>query len=171
MALLNILTLPDNRLKTVAKPIDQVTDDIKKLANDMLETMYAAPGIGLAATQVDQHVQLVVMDISEEKNQPRVFINPKITARNGEQIHEEGCLSVPGIYADVKRAEEITVEFLNLDGEPQTLTTDGLLAVCIQHEIDHLKGIVFLDHLSVLKRKMALKKLAKAAETVPVNVN
>jgi peptide deformylase len=169
MALLNILTLPDNRLKTVAKPIDQVTDDIKKLANDMLETMYAAPGIGLAATQVNQHVQLVVIDISEEKNEPRVFINPKITTRNGEQVHEEGCLSVPGIYADVKRAEEITVEFMDLDGQQQSLDADGLLAVCIQHEIDHLKGIVFLDHLSVLKRKMALKKLAKVAETVHVD--
>jgi peptide deformylase len=171
MALLNILTLPDNRLKTVAKPVAQVTDDIKKLANDMLETMYAAPGIGLAATQVNKHIQLVVMDISEESNDPMVFINPTITERNGEQVHEEGCLSVPGIYADVKRAEEITVEFLDLDGQQQTLKADGLLAVCIQHEIDHLKGIVFLDHLSVLKRKMALKKLAKAAETVPVNAD
>jgi len=171
MALLNILTLPDNRLKTVAKPVAQVADDIKKLANDMLETMYAAPGIGLAATQVNKHIQLVVMDISEESNDPMVFINPTITERNGEQVHEEGCLSVPGIYADVKRAEEITVEFLDLDGQQQTLKADGLLAVCIQHEIDHLKGIVFLDHLSVLKRKMALKKLAKAAETVPVNAD
>ena len=169
MALLNILTLPDNRLKKVAKPIEQVTEETKQLANDMLETMYAAPGIGLAATQVDAHVQLVVMDISEEKNEPRVFINPTITARNGEQVHEEGCLSVPGIYADVKRAEEITLEYMDLDGQQQTLNADGLLAVCIQHEIDHLKGIVFLDHLSVLKRKMALKKLAKVAETVPVN--
>lgn len=169
MALLNILTLPDKRLKTVAKPVEQVTDDIRDLAHNMLETMYAAPGIGLAATQVNHHVQLVVMDISDQHNEPRVFINPKITARNGEQVHEEGCLSVPGIYADVKRAQEITVEFLDLDGQPQTLTADGLLAVCIQHEIDHLKGIVFLDHLSVLKRKMALKKLAKVAETVPVN--
>ncbi len=169
MALLNILTLPDNRLKKVAKPIDQVTEETKQLANDMLETMYAAPGIGLAATQVDAHVQLVVLDISEEKNEPRVFINPTITARNGEQVHEEGCLSVPGIYADVKRAEEITLEYMDLDGQQQTLNADGLLAVCIQHEIDHLKGIVFLDHLSVLKRKMALKKLAKVAETVPVN--
>ncbi|KAA3639605.1 MAG: peptide deformylase [Proteobacteria bacterium] len=171
MALLNILTIPDNRLKTVAKPIEQVTDNIKKLASDMLDTMYAAPGIGLAATQVDQHVQLVVMDLSEEKNQPMVFINPKITARSGEQIHEEGCLSVPGIYADVKRAEEITLEYLDLNGQQQTLNADGLLAVCIQHEIDHLKGIVFLDHLSVLKRKMAIKKLTKAAETVPVKVD
>ena len=171
MALLNILTLPDSRLKTVAKPIEQITDDIKKLANDMLETMYAAPGIGLAATQVNQHIQLVVMDISEEKNEPKVFVNPRITERNGEQIHEEGCLSVPGIYADVKRADEITVEFLDLDGKQHSLTTGGLLAVCIQHEIDHLKGIVFLDHLSVLKRKMALKKLAKSAETVPVDAH
>src|SRR5690554_4418611 len=142
MALLNILTLPDKRLKTVAKPVDKVTDDIKQLASDMLDTMYAAPGIGLAATQVNRHIQLVVMDISEDKTEPRVFINPKITARNGEQVHEEGCLSVPGIYADVKRAEEITVEYMDLDGQQQSLTADGLLAVCIQHEIDHLKGIV-----------------------------
>lgn len=169
MALLNILTLPDKRLKTVAKPVVKVTQEIKQLANDMLETMYAAPGIGLAATQVNHHIQLVVMDISEDKKEPRIFINPKITARNGEQVHEEGCLSVPGIYADVKRAEEITVEYMDLDGQQQTLNADGLLAVCIQHEIDHLKGIVFLDHLSVLKRKMALKKLAKVAETVPVD--
>jgi peptide deformylase len=169
MALLNILTLPDKRLKTVAKPVVKVTEEIKQLAGDMLETMYAAPGIGLAATQVNQHIQLVVMDISEEKNEPRVFINPKITARNGEQVHEEGCLSVPGIYADVKRAEQVTVEYMDLAGQQQSLNAAGLLAVCIQHEMDHLKGIVFLDHLSVLKRKMALKKLAKVAETVPVD--
>ncbi|GAA4823929.1 peptide deformylase [Marinicella pacifica] len=169
MALLNILTLPDKRLKTVAKPVVKVTEEIKQLAGDMLETMYAAPGIGLAATQVNQHIQLVVMDISEERNEPRVFINPKITARNGEQVHEEGCLSVPGIYADVKRAEQVTVEYMDLAGQQQSLNAAGLLAVCIQHEMDHLKGIVFLDHLSVLKRKMALKKLAKVAETVPVD--
>lgn len=169
MALLNILTLPDKRLKTVAKPVVKVTQEIKQLAGDMLETMYAAPGIGLAATQVNQHIQLVVMDISEDKNEPRVFINPKITARNGEQVHEEGCLSVPGIYADVKRAEQVTVEYMDLAGQQQSLNAAGLLAVCIQHEMDHLKGIVFLDHLSVLKRKMALKKLAKVAETVPVD--
>ncbi|MFV0542436.1 MAG: peptide deformylase [Marinicella pacifica] len=169
MALLNILTLPDKRLKTVAKPVVKVTEEIKQLAGDMLETMYAAPGIGLAATQVNQHIQLVVMDISEEKNEPRVFINPKITARNGEQVHEEGCLSVPGIYADVKRAEQVTVEYMDLAGQQQSLNAAGLLAVCIQHEMDHLKGIVFLDHLSVLKRKMALKKLAKVAETVTVD--
>ncbi len=168
MALLNILTLPDQRLKKIAEPINQITAEIKQLADDMLDTMYAAPGIGLAATQVDQHIQLVVIDISEEKDQPLVLINPNITERNGEQEHEEGCLSVPGIYANVQRAEQITVHYQDLDGKEQTLSTDGLLAVCIQHELDHLKGVVFLDHLSVLKRKIALKKLARAAEETPV---
>lgn len=164
MALLNILTLPDPKLKTVAKPIIEVTDEIKTLASDMLETMYAAPGIGLAATQVDQHVQMVVIDVSEEKNAPLVMINPEITEKAGIQNHEEGCLSVPGIYAKVKRADEIVVKFLDLDGKTQELSASGLLAVCIQHELDHLKGIVFLDHLSVLKRKLALKKLAKVQQ-------
>lgn len=168
MALLPILTLPDQRLKKVAQPINEITAEIKQLASDMLDTMYAAPGIGLAATQVDHHIQLVVMDISEEKNQPMVLINPTITDRNGEQVHEEGCLSVPGIYANVERAEEITVRYLDLNGDEQTLTTDGLLAVCIQHELDHLKGIVFLDHLSALKRKLAIKKLTRIAEEVPI---
>jgi|SRR5690606_8577967 len=168
MALLPILTLPDQRLKKVAQPINEITAEIKQLASDMLDTMYAAPGIGLAATQVDHHIQLVVMDISEEKNQPMVLINPTITDLNGEQVHEEGCLSVPGIYANVERAEEITVRYLDLNGDEQTLTTDGLLAVCIQHELDHLKGIVFLDHLSALKRKLAIKKLTRIAEEVPI---
>lgn len=168
MALLNILTLPDQRLKKVAQPISQITAEIKQLADDMLDTMYAAPGIGLAATQVDRHIQMVVMDISEQKNEPMVLINPIITERNGEQVHEEGCLSVPGIYANVQRAEHITVRYQDLNGDEQSLTTEGLLAVCIQHELDHLMGIVFLDHLSVLKRKLALKKLAKIAEEVPI---
>lgn len=161
MSLLSILTLPDKRLKTVAAPVTEVSAEIKQLAADMLETMYAAPGIGLAVTQVDHHIQLVVIDVSEDNDQPLVLINPNITHKDGIQVHEEGCLSVPGIYAKVKRADQITVEFLDLDGKPQTLEADGLLAVCIQHELDHLKGIVFLDHLSVLKRKIALKKLQK----------
>ena len=161
MSLLNILTLPDSRLKTIAEPITAINDEIKQLAADMLETMYAAPGIGLAATQVDQHIQLVVIDISEDKNQPLVLINPEIIEQTGLQTHEEGCLSVPGIYAKVKRADEIVVSFQDLEGKQQEMAAQDLLAVCIQHELDHLKGIVFLDHLSLLKRKLAMKKLVK----------
>jgi len=161
MTILNILTLPDKRLKTVAKPVEKFNAQLKTFVADMLETMYAAPGIGLAATQVDVHQQVVVIDISEEKNQPLCLINPKITKKEGHQIHEEGCLSVPDIYAKVKRASTIEVEAQDVNGKKFELQTDELLAVCIQHELDHLKGIVFLDHLSVLKRKMALKKLEK----------
>ncbi len=161
MSQLEILTLPDTRLKTIAKPITEITEEIKTLAEDMLETMYAAPGIGLAATQINQHIQMVVIDVSEDKDEPLIMINPEITERSGIQTHEEGCLSVPGIYAKVKRADQITVKFLDLTGKSHELAADELLAVCIQHEIDHLKGIVFLDHLSLLKRKIALKKLNK----------
>ncbi len=161
MTQLNILTLPDSRLKTVALPVTEITDDIKQLADDMLETMYAAPGIGLAATQVDQHIQMVVIDVSEDKSEPLIMINPEIIEQAGIQTHEEGCLSVPGIYAKVKRADQVMVKYQNLSGEWEELAAEGLLAVCIQHELDHLKGIVFLDHLSLLKRKLALKKLSK----------
>ncbi len=166
MAILPILTLPDKRLRTVAKPVESVDDSIRQLAEDMLETMYAAPGIGLAATQVNRHVRLVVMDVSEEKNQPLVFVNPKITWSEGEQVCEEGCLSVPDIYAKVKRAERIKVSAQDKNGTPFELEADGLLAVCIQHELDHLDGVVFLDRLSPLKRKMALKKLKKQTALV-----
>ena len=161
MSQLEILTLPDARLKTVAQPIAAITGEIKQLAKDMLETMYAAPGIGLAATQVDRHIQLVVIDVSEQGDQPLVMINPKIIEQGGHQIHEEGCLSVPGIYAKVKRANEVVVTYQDLEGNNQELSAEGLLAVCIQHELDHLKGIVFLDHLSMLKKKLAMKKLAR----------
>lgn len=161
MALLEILTLPDNRLKTVAKPVKNFDDTLKKLVADMLETMYAAPGIGLAATQVDEHQQVVVLDVSEEKNQPLCLINAKITLLEGQQIHEEGCLSVPNIYAKVKRASHINVEAHDINGQSIKFKAEELLAICIQHELDHLKGIVFLDHLSPIKRKMAMKKLAK----------
>ncbi|TDR23793.1 peptide deformylase [Marinicella litoralis] len=163
MSILSILTLPDQRLKTVAKPVIQFDQALETLAADMLETMYAAPGIGLAATQVDQHVQLVVLDVSEDNSDPMVLVNPVITEKDGIQSHEEGCLSVPGIYASVKRAEQIKVDYQDLQGEHHQLAASGLLAVCIQHELDHLKGIVFLDHLSLLKRKLAIKKLEKAA--------
>jgi len=163
MSELTILTLPDSRLKTIAKPITDINDDVKKLAADMLETMYAAPGVGLAATQVDRHIQLVVIDVSEEKNQPLVMVNPTITELSGIQKHEEGCLSVPGIYAKVKRADQIVVKYQDIEGLHQELTATDLLAICIQHELDHLQGIVFLDHLSVLKRKLAIKKMEKMA--------
>ncbi len=163
MALLEILTIPDPKLKTKAEKVTQFDADLQRLTEDMFETMYAAPGIGLAATQVDVHKRVVVMDISENNDEPRVFINPVITEKDGIQTYEEGCLSVPGIYAKVKRANQITVSFQDVQGETHALTADGLLAVCVQHEIDHLNGIVFLDHLSALKRKMALKKLAAAA--------
>ena len=161
MTLLNILTLPDKRLKTVAEPIDVFDTDLKILVKNMLETMYEAPGIGLAATQVDIHKQVVVIDVSEEKNQPLCLINPKIIQKDGNQIHEEGCLSVPYIYAKVKRASSIVVEAQDETGKNIVIEAEELLAVCIQHELDHLKGVVFLDHLSPLKRKMALKKLEK----------
>ena len=161
MSTLEILTLPDPRLKKVAAEVTVFDDQLSQLASDMLETMYAAPGIGLAATQVDRHIRLVVIDVSEDNNQPLVLVNPVIVEKDGIQTHEEGCLSVPGIYAKVKRADQVTVRYQDLTGEQQELTAEGLLAVCIQHELDHLKGVVFLDHLSALKRKLALKKLEK----------
>ncbi|QDH71284.1 peptide deformylase [Marilutibacter alkalisoli] len=165
MALLPILEFPDPRLRTVAAPVDpaRVTSpDFQQLLDDMFETMYAAPGIGLAASQVDVHQRFMVIDVSEEQNEPRVFINPEITARDGEQVYQEGCLSVPGIFADVTRANTITVSYLDRDARPQTLQADGVLAVCVQHEMDHLAGKLFVDYLSPLKREMVRKKLAKA---------
>jgi peptide deformylase len=161
MSKLSILEFPDPRLRRVAKPVDAVTDSERQLAADMLETMYAARGIGLAATQVNEGIRLLVLDLSEERNAPKVFINPEIIERDGSQTCEEGCLSVPGIYAEVKRAERIRVRALDTDGETFELEADGLLAVCIQHEIDHLDGKVFVDYLSPLKRRMVEKKLRK----------
>jgi len=161
MSRLSILEFPDRRLRRVAKPADEVTDTERQLAADMLETMYAARGIGLAATQVNEDIRLVVMDLSESRDEPRVFINPEIVDRQGSQTCEEGCLSVPGIYAEVERAEKVRVQALGLDGEPFELEADGLLAVCIQHEIDHLDGKVFVDYLSPLKRRMVEKRLRK----------
>lgn len=163
MALLPILRFPDSRLKKVAAPVVNIDDSIRKLVADMAETMYEAPGIGLAATQVDVHKQVVVIDTSEEKNALRVFINPRLASSEGLQTGEEGCLSVPGIYDKVERAERVTVHYLDLQGKKQSLTTDGLLAVCIQHEIDHLNGMVFVDHLSQLKQSRIKNKLAKQA--------
>ncbi|MEL4890701.1 peptide deformylase [Xanthomonas protegens] len=169
MALLPILEFPDPRLRTKAVPVDaaEVTSAaFQRLLDDMFETMYDAPGIGLAASQVDVHKRFMVIDVSEEKNAPQVFINPQIVQRDGEQVYQEGCLSVPGIYADVARADAITVRYLDRQGQPQELSTDGLLAVCVQHEMDHLDGKLFVDYLSPLKREMVRKKLAKARKHV-----
>lgn len=161
MAILDILEYPDPRLRTKAKPVVEVDDAVRKLIDDMFETMYDAPGIGLAASQVDVHKRFMVIDVSEDREQPYVFINPEISARDGEQVYQEGCLSVPGIFADVTRADRITVEYLDREGVKQVLDADGLLAVCIQHEMDHLLGKLFVDYLSPLKREMVRKKLAK----------
>lgn len=161
MPTLNILHYPDERLHIVAKPITTVNASIQRLIDDMAETMYAAPGIGLAATQVNEHIQLVVIDTSETKDQLLVLINPKITASEGSTVYEEGCLSVPGIYEKVTRFESITVDALDRDGKPFQLKADGLLAICIQHEIDHLLGRVFVEKLSQLKQTRILSKLKK----------
>ena len=164
MAKLNILRFPDPRLRTKAKPVSEVTDKTRKFLDDMLETMYDAPGIGLASTQVNVHKQIVVIDVSEEKNEPYCFINPVITKEDGEEVCEEGCLSVPEYFAEVSRAEKITVEALDRDGKKFELEAEGLLAVCIQHELDHLKGKLFVDYLSPLKQKRLRKKFEKLAK-------
>ncbi len=158
---LQILEYPDPRLRTRAQPVSVFDAALQTLIDAMFETMYAAPGIGLAATQVNVHKQLLVLDVSEEKNQPMVLINPKIVASEGSQIYQEGCLSVPGIFADVERAERIAVESCDRGGKPQNFEADGLLAVCIQHEMDHLVGKLFVDYLSPLKRELVRKKLDK----------
>jgi peptide deformylase len=161
MAILNILRYPDERLHTVATPVAEVNNEIRRLAADMAETMYAAPGIGLAATQVNVHKQLIVVDISEDRNSLLVLVNPEIMAREGKKEHEEGCLSVPGIYEKVTRAEKVTVRALNLEGTSLTFEAEGLLAICIQHEIDHLKGKVFVEYLSRLKLSRIRQKMKK----------
>jgi peptide deformylase len=161
MATLTILEFPDPRLRTKAVPVNDVDDDLRALIDDMFETMYDAPGIGLAATQVDVHKQFLVMDCSTDKNAPKVFINPEILERRGMQIHEEGCLSVPGIYAEVERADEVVVRAMDRDGQPFETTLEGLEAVCLQHEMDHLEGKLFVDYLSPLKRQRVRKKLEK----------
>jgi len=163
MALLPILRYPDPRLHTVAAPVTEVDDKIRKLVADMAETMYEAPGIGLAATQVDVHRRIVVIDVSEDQSALMALINPEILERSGEQVCEEGCLSVPGVYEKVARAERVRVRALNAKGEPFELDAEGLLAVCIQHEIDHLDGKVFVEYLSQLKQTRIKGKLAKKA--------
>ncbi|ACO76285.1 peptide deformylase [Azotobacter vinelandii CA] len=162
MAILTILEFPDPRLRTIAKPIETVDDGIRRLIDDMFETMYAAPGIGLAATQVNVHKRLVVMDLSEDKNEPRVFINPEFEALTEElEPYQEGCLSVPGFYENVDRPQKVRIRALDRDGQPFELVAEGLLAVCIQHECDHLNGKLFVDYLSTLKRDRIRKKLEK----------
>ncbi|MGR2661129.1 peptide deformylase [Chromobacterium haemolyticum] len=161
MALLNILHYPDERLHTVAKPVEVFDEALQTQIDNMFETMYEAKGIGLAATQVDFHHRLVVMDISEERNERRVFINPEILSKDGETVYEEGCLSVPGIYDKVTRAEHVKVRALGRDGKPFELEADGLLAICIQHEIDHLDGKVFVEYLSQMKQTRIKTKLKK----------
>jgi peptide deformylase len=161
MALLQILEFPDPRLRTRAQPVTQVDAALRTLIDDMFGTMYAAPGIGLAATQVNVAKRLVVIDVSEQRDQPLVLINPEILAREGIEETEEGCLSVPGVFDKVTRAEQIRVRALDRDGKPIELEADGLLAVCIQHEIDHLDGKLFVDYLSELKRTRIRKKLEK----------
>jgi peptide deformylase len=161
MAILKILQYPDVRLHKIAKPVTQVNETTRKLLRNMAETMYAAPGIGLAATQVDVHERIIVMDVSEEHNQLMVFINPEIIASSGEEESEEGCLSVPGIYETVRRAEKVTVRALDDKGASFTMEAEGLLAVCIQHEMDHLMGKVFVEYLSPLKQTRIRTKLKK----------
>ncbi len=162
MAILDILHYPDKRLRTVAKPVEVVDDNIRKLADDMLETMYDAPGIGLAATQVDVHKRVIVIDVSEEKDSPLVLINPEIIEADGKEVCQEGCLSVPDFYENVERAEHVVVKALDRDGQEITVDAHGMLAVCIQHEMDHLVGKLFVDYLSPLKFQRMKKKLQKS---------
>jgi peptide deformylase len=162
MAVLEILEFPDTRLRTQAEPVALVTDATRALIDDMLETMYAAPGVGLAATQVNVHQRLLVMDISDDKRQPQVFINPQITVLDPELgEYDEGCLSVPGFYETICRPQRVAVSALGRDGKPFTCELEGLAAVCLQHEIDHLNGKLFVDYLSPLKRQRIRKKLEK----------
>ena len=162
MAILNILEFPDPRLRTIAKAVERVDDDLRQLIDDMFETMYDAPGIGLAATQVNVHKRLVVMDLSEDKSEPRVFINPEFEYLTDEvDQYQEGCLSVPGFYENVDRPQKVKINALDRNGQPFELIAEGLLAVCIQHECDHLNGKLFVDYLSTLKRDRIKKKLER----------
>ncbi len=161
MAILDILEYPDPRLRTVATNVDVVDDDVRALVSNMFETMYDAPGIGLATSQVDVHKRIIVMDVSDDRSDPLVFINPVIQGREGKQTCEEGCLSVPGIYAKVERFKLVTIHALNEQGHDFTMDADELLSVCIQHEMDHLEGRLFVDYLSPLKRRMVDKKMNK----------
>src|SRR5262249_18962200 len=167
MALRNIIILPDKRLRSVSKPVAGIDTEIRTLVDDMFETMYKAPGIGLAAIQVAVPARVVVMDLSkrEQNAEPRVFINPEITWRSEEiSQYEEGCLSIPDIHEDVERPARVKVKYLDLDGKPREADADGLFATCIQHEVDHLNGVLFIDHISKLKRDRIIKKFGKAAK-------
>ncbi|HWW19768.1 MAG TPA: peptide deformylase [Steroidobacteraceae bacterium] len=161
MALLTVLEFPDPRLRTRAKPVAEFDAALKQLVADMLETMYAAPGIGLAATQVNVHKQLIVMDVGGETRQPQVYINPEILARDGVEVSEEGCLSVPNVYEEIERSAQVRVRACDADGASFERDLDGLAAVCLQHEMDHLAGKLFVDYLSVLKRERIRRKLEK----------
>jgi peptide deformylase len=162
MALLNILYFPDPRLRTVAKPVVDFDENLRQLVDDMFETMYEAPGIGLAATQIDHHIRLLVMDVSDGRNNPRCLINPRIIAADGDEEMDEGCLSVPGYYEKVRRAEHIRVRAQDDNGASYEFKAEGLEGVCIQHEMDHLEGKLFVDYLSALKRNRIRSKLVKA---------
>ncbi|NLD68788.1 MAG: peptide deformylase [Limnobacter sp.] len=167
MAVLSILKYPDPRLHRVAEPVREVDEEVRTLVRDMAETMYAAPGVGLAATQVDVHRRVVVIDVSETKDDLKVFINPEIVASSEDyKSYEEGCLSVPGVYDEVERPDRVTVRALGLDGQPFTIEASGLLAVCIQHEIDHLNGRVFVQYLSRLKQNRIRTRMLKAERQV-----
>ncbi|EDP99575.1 peptide deformylase [Shewanella benthica] len=163
MSLLKILRFPDERLRTLAKPVTEFNTGLQTQINNMFETMYEDKGVGLAATQVDYHRQLIIMDLQDEEERPKVFINLEIVASSGHFSNEEGCLSVPGFYADIERAEHVTIKALDRDGIEFTLDADGLFAICLQHELDHLKGKLFVDYLSPLKRQRIKQKLEKAA--------
>jgi len=161
MPLRPILRFPDPRLKKIAAPVTKIDDSIRCLARDLAETMYEAPGIGLAATQVDVHLRVIAIDASETRDQLLVLINPELVESEGVQVGEEGCLSVPGIYDKVERAERVVVRYMDLEGNKKTVSADGLLAVCLQHEMDHLEGRVFVEHLSLLKQNRIKAKLVK----------
>ena len=167
MAILDILHYPDTRLRNRARPVERVDDEIRRLVDDMFETMYAAPGIGLAAVQVNVPRRVIVLDVSEERNEPLCLINPEIVEASGEETMEEGCLSVPGYYDTVTRAERIRVKALDREGRPFEIEADGLLAVCVQHEIDHLDGKLFVDYLSSLNRQRVRRKLEKERRQQP----
>lgn len=167
MALLKVLEFPDPKLRTKAQPVAEVDDELRSLIDDMFETMYEAPGIGLAATQVDVHKRLLVVDVSSDKDEPHVLINPKILSSDGKVVTEEGCLSVPGFYAEVERAESIRVGYLGRDGHQRETDMEGLLAVCVQHEMDHLDGKLFVDYLSETKRQRIRKRLMKERRLAP----
>lgn len=172
MALMEILEFPDPRLRTVAKPVETFDQALAELVSDMIETMYNENGIGLAATQVNVHQQVLVMDTGDSRDEPRVFINPRLLVSDGHQTYEEGCLSVPGIYANVERAEQVRVEARDVHGERFEVELEGLDAVCLQHEMDHLQGKLFVDYLSPLKRQMVRKKLEKSRrQAVPAGDN